>query len=139
MDPAVPLFVCDLGRLVQPRHAGQRWSPANRPYAGDRPRPPGSSSNGRCGRTTATRFRRAGSPTWMPHRTATPVNRSLGTWCHCPPNHGRQDTADMPDTTPWRDRGDYYILPKDDPLAALNILREAAGLGQLDNQVADHA
>ena len=45
----------------------------------------------------------------------------------------------MPHTTPWRDRGDYYILPKDDPLAALNILREAAGLGQLDNQVADHA
>jgi hypothetical protein len=34
----------------------------------------------------------------------------------------------MPDTTPWRDRGDYYILPKDDPVAALNILREAAGL-----------
>jgi hypothetical protein len=33
-----------------------------------------------------------------------------------------------PDTTPWRDRGDYYILPKDDPVAALNILREAAGL-----------
>jgi hypothetical protein len=33
----------------------------------------------------------------------------------------------MPETTPWRDRGEYYILP-DDPLAALNILREAAGL-----------
>jgi hypothetical protein len=33
----------------------------------------------------------------------------------------------MPETTPWRDRGEYYILP-DDPLAALNVLREAAGL-----------
>jgi hypothetical protein len=33
----------------------------------------------------------------------------------------------MPETTPWRDRGEYYILP-DDPLAALNILRAAAGL-----------
>jgi hypothetical protein len=33
----------------------------------------------------------------------------------------------MPETSPWRDRGEYYILP-DDPLAALNILREAAGL-----------
>jgi hypothetical protein len=32
--------------------------------------------------------------------------------------------------TPWRDRGDYYILP-DDPVAALNILREAAGLEPL--------
>ncbi len=36
----------------------------------------------------------------------------------------------MPETTPWRDRGDYYILP-DDPLAALNMLREAAGLDPL--------
>jgi hypothetical protein len=36
----------------------------------------------------------------------------------------------MPETTPWRDRGEYYILP-DDPLAALNILREAAGLEPL--------
>jgi hypothetical protein len=70
----------------------------------DRLRPPGSSSNGRCGRTTATRFRRAGWLTWMPYRTATPVNRSLGTWLgsklpriqrcwsHCSPTHGRQDT-----------------------------------------------
>jgi hypothetical protein len=35
----------------------------------------------------------------------------------------------MPETTAsaWRDRGDYYVLP-DDPVAALNILREAAGL-----------
>jgi hypothetical protein len=58
-----------------------------------------------------------------------PINRSCGSYgCHCPPNDGRQNTADMPDTTPWRDRGDYYILPKDDPVAALNILREAAGL-----------
>jgi hypothetical protein len=39
----------------------------------------------------------------------------------------------MPDTTPWRDRGDYYILPKDDPVAALNILREAAGLDPLSD------
>jgi hypothetical protein len=29
-------------------------------------------------------------------------------------------------TTPWRDRGDYYVLP-DDPVESLNILREAAG------------
>jgi len=42
----------------------------------------------------------AGWLTWMPYRTATPVNRSLGTWCHCPPNHRRQDTADMPETNP---------------------------------------
>jgi len=49
-----------------------------------------------------------------------PINRSCGSYgCHCPPNDGRQNTADMPDTTPWRDRGDYYILPKDDPVAAL--------------------
>jgi hypothetical protein len=54
-------------------------SPANRPHTGNRPRPPGSSSNERCGRTTATRFRRAGWLTWMPYRTAIPVNRSLGT------------------------------------------------------------
>ena len=41
-----------------------------------------------------------------------PINRSCGSYgCHCPPNDGRQNTADMPDTTPWRDRGDYYILP----------------------------
>ncbi len=39
----------------------------------------------------------------------------------------------MPETTPWRDRGDYYILP-DDPVAALNILREAAGLGPLPSE-----
>jgi hypothetical protein len=26
------------------------------------------------------RFRRVGWLTWMPYRTATPVNRSLGTW-----------------------------------------------------------
>lgn len=32
--------------------------------------------------------------------------------------------------TPWRDRGDYYILP-DDPVAAFNILLEAAGLEPL--------
>jgi hypothetical protein len=36
----------------------------------------------------------------------------------------------MPETTQWRDRGDYYILP-DDPLGALNMLREAAGLDPL--------
>ena len=40
-----------------------------------------------------------------------PINRSCGSYgCHCPPNDGRQNTADMPDTTPWRDRGDYYVL-----------------------------
>ena len=33
-----------------------RWSPASRRSVGDRLRPPGSSSSGRCGRTTATRF-----------------------------------------------------------------------------------
>jgi hypothetical protein len=33
-------------------------------------------------------------------------------------------------TTPWRDRGKYYVLP-DDPVTALNILREAAGLEPL--------
>jgi hypothetical protein len=55
--------------------------PCKPPIRRHRPRPPGSSSNGRCGRTTtATRFRRAGWLTWMPYRTATPVNRSLGTW-----------------------------------------------------------
>ena len=75
--------------------------------------------------------------TWMPYRTATPVNRSLGTWLgsklrriqrrwsHCRPNHGRRDAADMPETTSHRLQ--YHVLP-DDPLAALNILREAAGL-----------
>jgi hypothetical protein len=43
-------------------------------------------------------------------------------------------------TTPWRDRGKYYVLP-DDPVAALNILREAAGLDLLpddDNLPPDH-
>ncbi|MGO9349987.1 MAG: hypothetical protein ACLP3C_03755 [Mycobacterium sp.] len=43
-------------------------------------------------------------------------------------------------TTPWRDRGKYYVLP-DDPLAALNVLREAAGLEPLpddDNLPSDH-
>ena len=34
----------------------------------------------------------------------------------------------MPETTPSRDRGDYYVLP-DDSHESLNILREAAGLG----------
>jgi hypothetical protein len=53
--------------------------PCKPPIRRDRPKPPGSSSNGRCGRTTATRFRRAGWLTWMPYRTATPVNRGLGT------------------------------------------------------------
>ena len=114
------LNVTRAARSTWPRWT--RWSPANHPYTVDRPRPRGSSSNGRCGRTTATRVRRAGWLTWMPYRTATPVNRSLGTWCHCPPNYRRQDTADMLETTPWRDRGEYYILP-DDPLAALNCAR----------------
>jgi hypothetical protein len=43
-------------------------------------------------------------------------------------------------TTPWRDRGDYYMLP-DDSLGALNVLREAAGLEPLpddDNLPSDH-
>ena len=35
-------------------------------------------------------------------------------------------------TTPWRDRGDYYVLP-DDPFESLNILREAAGLEPLSS------
>ncbi len=67
--------------------------------------------------------------------------RRRPTGCHCAPNHGRQDAVDMPETTPWRDRGDYYILPKNDPLAALNILREAAGLEPLpddENLPPDH-
>jgi len=37
--------------------------PCKPPYTGSRPRPPGSSSNGRCGRTTGTRFQSVGSPT----------------------------------------------------------------------------
>ena len=32
----------------------------------------------------------------------------------------------MPETTPWHERGDYFVLP-DDPVESLNILREAAG------------
>ena len=43
-------------------------------------------------------------------------------------------------TTPWRDRGKYYVLP-DDPVAALNTLREAAGLEPVpsdDNLPSDH-
>ena len=58
-----------------------------------------------------------------------PRNRSCGSYGPAPSCTGfRQETADIPETTPWRDRGDYYLLP-DDPVAALNILREAAGLG----------
>jgi hypothetical protein len=53
-----------------------------------------------------------------------PGNHSCGSYG--PPNHGHHDTADMPEATPWHERGDYYVLP-DDPLESLNILREAAG------------
>ena len=59
------------------------------------------------------------------------INTSPGT-------SGRKRSRRM--TTPWRDRGDYYVLP-DDPLGALNVLREAAGLEPLpddDNLPSDH-
>jgi hypothetical protein len=44
---------------------------------------------------------------------------------HCSPNHGRRDAADMAEII--SDGVQYHVLP-DDLLAALNILREAAGL-----------
>ena len=74
-----------------------------------------------------------GSGRWLADLDAIPdgdtVNRSLGTWCHCPPDttkpKGDRDRQDL--------RVQYYVLP-DDPLAALNILREAAGLEPLSDE-----
>jgi hypothetical protein len=63
-----------------------------------------------------------------------PGNHSCGSYGAL--NHGRHDTADMPETTPWHERGEYYVLP-DDPLESLNILREAAGLEPLSSP--DHS
>jgi hypothetical protein len=50
---------------------------------------------------------------------------------HCNPNHGRRDRADMPEIA---NHGvQYHVLP-DEPLAALNILREAGGLESLSDE-----